>query len=87
MEYRIYLDNCCFNRPYDDQILLDRGIRCLNNELGILDAERFVALLLRETFDYTEWRKNNLFVGMSIDEIIDEADKYCKENAIPTLSS
>lgn len=18
--YRIYLDNCCFNRPYDDQV-------------------------------------------------------------------
>ena len=67
-------------------VLLDRGIRCLNNELGIMEAERFVALLLRETFDYTEWRKNNLFVGMSIDEIIDEADKYCKENANPTLS-
>ena len=63
-------------------VLLDRGIRCLNNELGILEAERFVALLLREPFDYTEWRKDNLFVGMSIDEIIDEADKYCKKNDI-----
>jgi hypothetical protein len=60
--------------------LLDKGIRCLNDELGILDAERFVALLLRESFDYTEWRKNNLFAGMSVDEIMDEADKYCKEN-------
>jgi len=59
-------------------VLLDRGIRCLNNELGIVDAERFVALILRESFDYTEWRKNNLFVGMSIDEIIDGADQYCK---------
>jgi hypothetical protein len=56
-------------------------MRCLNNDLGILDAERFMALILREPFDYTEWRRNNLFVGMSIDEIIDEADKYCKENA------
>jgi hypothetical protein len=60
--------------------LLDRGMRCLSNELGILNAERFVALLLREPFDYTEWRQNNLFVDMSLDEIIDEADKYCKEN-------
>ena len=60
--------------------LLDRGIRCLNNELGILDAERFVALLLREPFDYTEWRKDNLFVGMNLDEIIDQADKYHKEH-------
>jgi len=60
--------------------LLDRGFRCLNKELGILDAERFVALILREPFDYTEWRKINLFVDMSVDEIIDEADKYYKEN-------
>ena len=63
-KYCIYLDNCCFNRPYDDQT----------------QAERFISLLLREPFDYTEWRKDNLFVGMSLDEIIDEADKYCKEN-------
>ena len=62
-------------------VLLDRGIRCLNNELGILDAERFVSLLLKEPFDYTEWRKDNLFVGMSLDEIIDEADRYCKEKS------
>jgi hypothetical protein len=55
-------------------------MRCLRDELGILDAERFVALLLREPFDYTEWRRNNLFAGMSLDEIIDEADRYCKEN-------
>jgi len=63
-------------------VLLDRGIRCLNNELGIVDAERFVSLILREPFDYTEWRQNNLFIDMSIDEIIDEADKYCRENAL-----
>jgi hypothetical protein len=37
-------------------------------------------LLSRERFDYTEWRKDNLFVGMNLDEIIDAADKYCKEN-------
>jgi len=29
--------------------------------------------------DYTEWRKDNLFAGMSLDEIIDKADEYCKE--------
>ncbi|GHT31949.1 hypothetical protein AGMMS49574_14590 [Bacteroidia bacterium] len=48
--------------------------------MGILDAERFVALLLREPFDYTEWRKENLFAGMNLDEIIDQADKYHKEH-------
>ena len=67
-------------------VLLDRGIRCLNSELGILDAERFVALILRESFDYTEWRKSNLFADMSIDEIIDEADKYCTEKTLQPTS-
>jgi len=58
--------------------LMDRGIRCLNNELGLLDAERFVALLIREPFDYTQWRRDNLFKDMSLDEIIDEADRYSR---------
>ena len=55
-------------------------MRCLHNELGIVDAERFVALLLREPFDYTEWRREQLFTDMDIDEIIHKADAYCKEN-------
>lgn len=60
--------------------LLDQGMRCLTNELGLVDAERFVVMLLRESFDYTEWRKEHLFPGMTLDRIIDEADKFCKEN-------
>ncbi len=60
--------------------LLDQGMRCLTNELGLVDAERFVVMLLRESFDYTEWRKEHLFPGMTLDQIIDEADKFCKEN-------
>jgi len=60
-------------------VLLDRGIRCLTNELGLVEAEQFVYLLLSEPFNYTEWRRNNLFAGMSVDEISRAADKYCRE--------
>jgi hypothetical protein len=60
--------------------LIDKGLRCLTNELGLLEAEQFVHLLLSQPFNYTEWRKNNLFAGMSIDEISDAADAYCKGN-------
>ena len=28
--------------------------------LGTVEAERFVAVLTRDTFDYTEWRKTGL---------------------------
>lgn len=33
------------------------GVRSLVVALGAVDAERFVALMLREPFDYTEWRQ------------------------------
>jgi hypothetical protein len=61
-------------------VLLDKGMRCLTSELGLLEAEQFVYLLLSEPFNYTEWRKENLFTGMSVSEISQAADKYCKEN-------
>jgi hypothetical protein len=57
--------------------LLDKGMRCLSNELGLVGAEKFIFLLLSQPFDYTDWRQNNLFSGMSVEEISDAADKYC----------
>jgi hypothetical protein len=50
-------------------VLLDRGMRCLTNELGLVESEQFIYLLLSEPFNYTEWRKDNLFAGMSVAEI------------------
>jgi hypothetical protein len=61
-------------------VLLDKGMRCLTSELGLVEAEQFVYLLLSEPFNYTEWRKDNLFKNMSIADISRAADKYCKEN-------
>lgn len=34
------------------------GIRALMQALGTVEAERFIALINRERFDYSEWRKN-----------------------------
>jgi len=61
-------------------VLLDKGMKCLAKELGLVEAEQFVYLLLSEPFDYTEWRKDNLFTSMSVEEISHAADKYCREN-------
>jgi hypothetical protein len=33
----------------------------LNHNLGLIETERFIALIRRERFDYTKWREN-LFV-------------------------
>jgi hypothetical protein len=63
MDNRLYLDNCAFNRPYDDQTLLknyleaeaktfikmrtdtlvrNEGMKALTQNLGLVDAERFM---------------------------------------------
>ncbi|MDO8369947.1 MAG: hypothetical protein Q7S71_04485 [Candidatus Nitrotoga sp.] len=36
------------------------GLRALVVNLGLVEAERFITLLSREPFDYTEWRKTAL---------------------------
>ena len=46
MKNRLYLDNCSFNRHYDDLSLLK----------NYLEAERFIMLMQKETFDYTKWQ-------------------------------
>ena len=59
--------------------LLNRGMNILNRELGSVDAERFISVIMREQFDYTKWQRE-FFDGMSQEEIKDEASKYEKEH-------
>ena len=40
----------------DTEIRSD-GFRALMQALGTVEAERFITLINRERFDYTEWRK------------------------------
>ena len=58
-----------------ETVLLKTGMQVLIENLGHVEAERFISILLREPFDYTQWRAENLFVGMSIEEINAEAEK------------
>lgn len=44
------------------------GFRALAEAMGTLEAERFVTLLLREPFDYTEWRQT-LWEGQDVETI------------------
>ena len=37
-------------------------------QLGLVEAERFIMLVQRDKFDYTQWRQT-LFAGLSGDEI------------------
>jgi hypothetical protein len=45
-----------------------RGIEALIAALGVVQAERFVSLILREPFDYTQWQRD-LWSDKSLEEI------------------
>ncbi len=51
----------------DNEIKL-QGIEALISSLGEVQAERFISLILKEPFDYTEWQKK-LWPDKSIEEI------------------
>ena len=53
----------------------------LIKNLGLIDAERFVMLIQKETFDYTKWQED-LFGNMTIDEIYNDAAKLREEKKI-----
>jgi hypothetical protein len=52
-------------------------MKILSDSLGPVDAERFIALMSREPFDYTEWRQN-LNEGANVRELSKLAMEYQK---------
>ena len=50
-------------------------MKCLIEKLGTVEAEMFISIIRENTFDYTEWRRDNLWRGMSVDEIFELAAK------------
>jgi hypothetical protein len=58
-----------------DAVIRSEGMRVLSERLGILEAERFISLILREPFDYTEWQRN-LYDGLSVEDLSAKAMKY-----------
>lgn len=49
-----------------------RGLEVLIDALGEVQAERFISLVLRESFDYTIWQRK-LFADKSVEEISEAA--------------
>ena len=55
--------------------LLDEGMKCLRDGLGDIESEEFIAIIIRERFDYTKWQES-LYDGMSLEEISAAAKEY-----------
>ena len=59
-----------------DSELKSKCFTILAEQVGRVEMERFIMLLNRDTFDYTEWRKDNLFQGETVDSLCDQIEQF-----------
>ncbi len=57
------------------------GFAILTQHLGLVEAERFITLIQREKFDYTQWRQN-LFAELSGEEISRQAMEFHRQKQV-----
>jgi hypothetical protein len=69
---------------YDTEIKI-KGLKILAKHLGDVEAERFIALIQREPFDYTKWRQG-LDEDLSIEEISKKASTLLWRQGLETGS-
>lgn len=55
-----------------DSVVKAEGMQVLLDKLGRVDAERFISLIIKESYDYTK-RQKELFDGMSVKELSNAA--------------
>ena len=64
-----------------DNLVRIEAMEVLLETLGTVDTERFISMVKRDTFDYTEWQRK-LWNDKSIEEIHALATKYEKINNV-----
>ena len=59
-----------------DTLLKSKAMGILVEKLGVVEAERFISLILKEPFDYTKWRKENLSDDLPVETLNRQAVDY-----------
>ena len=61
--------------------IMDRGMNCLIEKMGIIEAEQFISIIIREKFDYTRW-KQKYFDNVDLKEFNSSAALFDKQNPL-----
>ncbi|MDR0587762.1 MAG: hypothetical protein LBG61_02125 [Burkholderiales bacterium] len=61
-----------------DNAIRVEAMKALIATLGAVDAERFISMVKRDTFDYTQWQRE-LWDAQSIEKIHERAAKHEKK--------
>ena len=59
--------------------VMRRGMQCLTEGLGVVEAEQFISVIIREQMDYTKWQRQ-FFDSMAPGEFGKNALMYAKEH-------
>jgi hypothetical protein len=65
--------------------LVEAGLAHLGELFDTLELQEFIYQLRNDHFDYTEWRRDNLFPGMTLDEILDAAAEHERIHGKPQI--
>lgn len=66
------------NTITDTEVKL-KGMEALITALGEVQAEKFISLIMREPFNYTDWQRS-LWKDKSLEEISKMAMEYRRKN-------
>ena len=55
--------------------IMRKGMECLTQQMGIVEAEQFISVIIREKFDYTKWQRG-YFDRKTPEEISREASDF-----------
>ena len=61
--------------------IMNRGMECLTEKLGVVEAEHFISILIREKFDYTKWQRQ-YFDTMAPGEFNQKSTRICPETSV-----
>ena len=59
--------------------VLNNGMKCLVDHMGLIEAEQFISAVIREKFDYTKWQRT-YFDSIPADKLHADAVKYAEEH-------
>ncbi|MBR1636018.1 MAG: hypothetical protein IJ682_13295 [Lachnospiraceae bacterium] len=59
--------------------ILQIGMNCLQENIGVVETEYFISAVLREQMDYTKWRQR-YYDRITDDEVKEDIYQYIKEH-------
>ena len=57
--------------------IMNKGMKCLIDNLGVLETEHFISTIIKEQFDYTKWQQE-YFSNITPNELNEKVADFAK---------